>query len=1213
MSFLFLMAALVGVGSVALFGIYMGRRLLRRMHERRLEAQAYRVSNLLGSARKEHYKGLDKMLFDMRDNYDMGVIEEQLREHLDTSEGETAQHIIHGFSLIGLTERYIERVKKATSWHDRSKAARVLGEIGDPQAVPALLDVMRAPREDNDVKLACAEALGRIQDPSVVPILCEELGKLDEWSSPRIAAVLVAFGKSAVEPLMALLDSGATLNGRVWAAQVLGKIKTAKAVPQLINRLHDRSEQMRLSAANALGDIGDLRAVRPLVDVILRDPTAAVRAQGASALGRLGDPDVIPILVASLGDPEYWMRFRALEAIEVLNPKDTSPIESALDDATPEVRRRAALALERLGKLEQAFTSLSSSDPLEVTTAVNRLIAVGRAGLSERFIRHLDDENPILRGHIATILGKVGAVPHGKEVVKLIRDDELPVRLAAIHALSDLGTPGTGESLIELFVDDRSDVRDSAAKALALYPQAQLQQLLPQLTDTLDHESDATRLCATIVLANTNGKDIDELLLTRALHDRFVEVRILAVQALGQRHMSEAVESIGGCLRDTHNPMRIAASIALGEIGGERAMSLLLAAMNHADRQQRDVLCRSIATLGFIAIGPAMDVLLGSPDLNARLGAVWTLGKISDQRAVPLLIELIRDSQPKVRSSAAGALGKIPGPQSIAALSSAMRDPNQYVRAAVINALGKIGGTQQLDLLRNGLGDPDPFVRQRAVVAIGQIGGHDGFELISGVATETLDDAHRIIALVLCGVPEAIGAAVGLLQNRTTREHTSKLLKDEEESLQERFLTSIRLETAGRLNLSEFEFFAHLDPDSLAQRFIDTLRNDQDSLERKRAVAALANLETPMAVEALAASLRHDPDRQVRLRVASCLTQQRDNAHVRFVLGQAVVDPYPEVRIAAISSLGNVGDIEDAQPLLRSLRANEPQVVAASETALAKIFGQNVVDFIDWMLGQLSPKVFLSSLRIVTEIADDRSLGLLLHLLGSSVAEIRLQTVSALARLRHPDAIQRLLEALSDPIQDIRAQIVTALCAFPRNDVFDEFRNTILDPSVLVRSALATGLPTMENTQAVELLDTLTQDQHPDVITLAMLGLLDCPDNEGKSRFLDRWPNLSETNQNTILHQQSGQADKLAAFVTSASNPKLREVCVRCLAALGPRRHARHIALGLRDPHPDVRIAAIEGLSCLAKERLEDWLKSVMDDPVAEVRAAARRLLIHSV
>jgi HEAT repeat protein len=60
----------------------------------------------------------------------------------------------------------------------RRAAAEALGKIGDPQAVPALMEALKD--RDEDVRKAVAEALGEIGDPQAVPALLETLKDEDE-------------------------------------------------------------------------------------------------------------------------------------------------------------------------------------------------------------------------------------------------------------------------------------------------------------------------------------------------------------------------------------------------------------------------------------------------------------------------------------------------------------------------------------------------------------------------------------------------------------------------------------------------------------------------------------------------------------------------------------------------------------------------------------------------------------------------------------------------------------------------------------------------------------------------------------------------------------------------------------------------------------------------------------------------------------------------
>jgi len=60
----------------------------------------------------------------------------------------------------------------------------------------------------------------------------------------------------------------------------------------LVEKLSDDNEGTRWNAAEALGRLGDPRAVEPLIDT-LWDDDARVRLKAAWALGMLGDPKAL--------------------------------------------------------------------------------------------------------------------------------------------------------------------------------------------------------------------------------------------------------------------------------------------------------------------------------------------------------------------------------------------------------------------------------------------------------------------------------------------------------------------------------------------------------------------------------------------------------------------------------------------------------------------------------------------------------------------------------------------------------------------------------------------------------------------------------------------------------------------------------------------------------------------------------------------------------
>ena len=110
-----------------------------------------------------------------------------------------------------------------------------LGKIGDPQAVPSLID--RLQNDSNaSIRSGCARALGQIDDPQAVPSLIDRLQN----------------------------DSNAII--RSGCARALGQIGDSQAISILIDRLqNDSHSRVRIECAKALGQIGDAQAVSVLI------------------------------------------------------------------------------------------------------------------------------------------------------------------------------------------------------------------------------------------------------------------------------------------------------------------------------------------------------------------------------------------------------------------------------------------------------------------------------------------------------------------------------------------------------------------------------------------------------------------------------------------------------------------------------------------------------------------------------------------------------------------------------------------------------------------------------------------------------------------------------------------------------------------------------------------------------------------------------------
>jgi len=188
---------------------------------------------------------------------------------------------------------------------------------------------IQGPRQNVDDAPPDIEELKSNQD---VEGLIKALGyKSEDYLIPNNAAfALVEIGEPAVEPLIDALKNE-NIDIRQRAAFALGNIGDKRAVEPLIEALND--ELVRSNAATALGKIGDARAVEPLIEAfkdeyekVQQKVSGAIDVTGAIA--EIGEPAVEP-LIATLKNENSQVRNIAVDTLIKIG--DTSAIEPLIE------------------------------------------------------------------------------------------------------------------------------------------------------------------------------------------------------------------------------------------------------------------------------------------------------------------------------------------------------------------------------------------------------------------------------------------------------------------------------------------------------------------------------------------------------------------------------------------------------------------------------------------------------------------------------------------------------------------------------------------------------------------------------------------------------------------------------------------------------------------------------------------------------------------
>lgn len=92
---------------------------------------------------------------------------------------------------------------------------------------------------------------------------------------------------------------------REEAAERLGQLGDPRAVPPLIQALRDSEDDVVEKAAESLGQLGDADAVEPLMDAFnSHQMDWGIRVKTAKAMEMIGDPRALPTLQAALADEQ---------------------------------------------------------------------------------------------------------------------------------------------------------------------------------------------------------------------------------------------------------------------------------------------------------------------------------------------------------------------------------------------------------------------------------------------------------------------------------------------------------------------------------------------------------------------------------------------------------------------------------------------------------------------------------------------------------------------------------------------------------------------------------------------------------------------------------------------------------------------------------------------------------------------------------------------
>jgi HEAT repeat protein len=276
-------------------------------------------------------------------------------------------------------------------------AAEALGKLGDARAVDALVSVLRG---DRNVAGAAVKALAELKDPRSVPGLIEFQRHDLQLHSYDVALALKAIGQGGLDSLVAALEASPPLPAeeRRAIAHAISYVDDPRIEDGALRLLSDSDSTVRGHILLALGRMKSKKAVEAILRFV-DDPDREVSRAAVRALGNIGDRRATPSLVRVLADPARMsLHDDAVGALAAIGDPAASEALAARLDATRgpiwSVHLRAAEALCSTGgqRARQALlAALRAGDSVAARGAFRCLISYGEPDTAPRIAAALND------------------------------------------------------------------------------------------------------------------------------------------------------------------------------------------------------------------------------------------------------------------------------------------------------------------------------------------------------------------------------------------------------------------------------------------------------------------------------------------------------------------------------------------------------------------------------------------------------------------------------------------------------------------------------------------------------------------------------------------------------------------------------------------------------------------------------------------------------
>jgi len=458
--------------------------------------------------------------------------------------------------------------------------ADILGTTASPLALSPLCKALLDDTEVN-VRYQAAMSLGALKNPEAAESLRQAIHD-EEWVQYAVVEALAKIRDTAcVDILLQTLETASALVASV-IMDALGDISNMKATPYLLKFIDKSSGPLRIKALkatiqiigpNALALLGaqQLTTLQAyMIEALTEkdDDTLEIVLQGLASTGVSPEATKAVLERALTIDPDLQNELLQNVLNCLIKIGHNEELEHALKSDNSTVRK---LAIEACGVLDGKAGRFALKRHFDALPQIDKVLAIEFLSISSDshdipfFDNHLNEsEDPNILCAVLNFLGvSQRYLPAAPKMLELLAHPDPTVRENALEACLSLDDEQTVLSIVSLMNSDDAEMRRIAAYAMGrINAEYFLEELTKAMDDTYEHVRKTALQAIGYGLPPCEAKNN---ILMLAIFDEMREIRLSAVEILGENISPETIPTLLTALADTDDWVKIRALEALGK------------------------------------------------------------------------------------------------------------------------------------------------------------------------------------------------------------------------------------------------------------------------------------------------------------------------------------------------------------------------------------------------------------------------------------------------------------------------------------------------------------------------------------------------------------------------------------------------------------------------------------------------------------------------